>query len=68
MADLHATRARATDFQRDQLLAFLFHHMSQETRGRVMLALPQAYNAYVGHGVVKVVFTEDGRGDVTVGA
>lgn len=57
--------APATDFQKDELLALLFHTMSQETRRRVMLELPQAYNAYVQRDVVKVSYCERGQGDVT---
>ncbi len=51
---------KATDRQVRMLLEICFHYMKQDLRGKLIRECPQAYNAYVGHEVVKV-YHSDGR-------
>ena len=48
------------DHYSKQLLEACFYRMSQEARADVMRQVPEAYNAYFGREIVKVVRTEDG--------
>lgn len=51
--------ADMTDEQKDQMLGFLTHRMEGELRGRLMRALPEAYNAFCGEEIVRVVRAKD---------
>lgn len=51
-----------TDHQRRQLLDALMHHLTPETRRKVMREVPQAYNAYCGREIVHVTTPTD-RGE-----
>lgn len=44
----------ATQFDKEQLLRFLFHHMTQDGRAEIMRELPGCYNRYVGQEVCAV--------------
>ena len=44
---------------KDQLLAVLFHYMDQPLRRKAMREAPDAYNAYCGRAIVRVVRTSD---------
>jgi hypothetical protein len=44
-------------FEEHQLLQFLWYHMTPDMRRKVMYALPQAYNNFVGSKVMGVVNT-----------
>jgi hypothetical protein len=49
------TNHNLTDTQKDQLLAFFAFNLSMEMRGRLMVELPMAYNAWCGREVVRVL-------------
>jgi hypothetical protein len=46
---------------KDQLLAVLFHYMSQELRQKLMLECPAAYNDACGGEFVRVHRVSDGQ-------
>lgn len=43
-----------TDHQRQQLLDALMHYLPMDVRRKIMLEVPQAYNAYCGREIVRV--------------
>lgn len=43
-----------TSFEKDLLLAFFKHVMTQEQRGELMATMPAAYNAFMGREIVEV--------------
>lgn len=44
-----------TTHQRQQLLDALMYYLEPETRRKIMLELPMAYNAYYGRAIVTVI-------------
>jgi hypothetical protein len=43
------------------LLTVIKQHMDMDLRAKVMREVPQAYNAWCGHEIVKVIHASDGR-------
>lgn len=50
-----------TTRQKELLLAACMHRISLDQRGYLMREVPDAYNAYCGRPVVKVVRVSDGE-------
>jgi hypothetical protein len=49
----------ATEFHKDQAIAWFMHHLTMEQRGRFASALPEAYNALCGREIVVTVRRDD---------
>lgn len=50
-----------TPIEIQAVLDFFFYRMSQETRGQLMRAYPEAYNKLCGREIVQVRAVSDGR-------
>ena len=50
-----------TQHEMELLLTVVKHHMDMDLRAKVMRSVPQAYNAWMGSEIVKVVHTSDDR-------